>query len=129
MLRRIPLRLQRKLVLRTPRLPVAERQCRDESQRADDNGKQHTAAHHVIALQMQWDNAGALRRDPMKIFIVVAFVAIMGALGTALLFLMKDRGHGTRTLNALRLRVGLSIALLLLIWFSWYMGWISPRSY
>lgn len=65
----------------------------------------------------------------MKIFIVIAFVAIMGALGTALLFLMKDKGHGTRTLNALRLRVGLSIALLLLIWFSWYMGWISPRSY
>jgi|APDOM4702015023_1054809.scaffolds.fasta_scaffold00890_4 hypothetical protein len=78
---------------------------------------------------MQWDNGLACRRYPMKIFIVVAFVAILGALGTALLFLMKDKGHGTRTLNALRLRVGLSIALLLLIWFSWYMGWISPRSY
>lgn len=65
----------------------------------------------------------------MKIFIVVAFVAILGALGSALVFLMHDKGQGTRTLNALRLRVGLSIALLVLIWFSWYMGWISPRSY
>lgn len=65
----------------------------------------------------------------MKAFIAVAFVAVLGALGSALVFLMKDKGQGTRTLNALRLRVGLSIALLLLIWFSWYMGWISPRSY
>jgi len=65
----------------------------------------------------------------MKALIAVAFVAILGALGVALVFLMKDRGRGMRTLNALRLRVGLSIALLLLIWFSWYMGWISPRSY
>jgi hypothetical protein len=65
----------------------------------------------------------------MRIFIVAAFVAIIGALGTALLFLMKDKGRGMRTLNALRLRVGLSITLLLFIWFSWYMGWISPRSY
>lgn len=65
----------------------------------------------------------------MKAFIAVAFVAILGALGSALVFLMKDKGQGTRTLNALRLRVGLSIALLLLIWFSWYMGWISPRAY
>jgi hypothetical protein len=65
----------------------------------------------------------------MKAFIAVAFVAILGALGSALMFLMKDKGQGTRTLNALRLRVGLSIALLLLIWFSWYMGWISPRAY
>ena len=65
----------------------------------------------------------------MKAFIVVAFAAVLGALGSALVFLMKDKGQGTRTLNALRVRVGLSIALLLLIWFSWYMGWISPRSY
>lgn len=65
----------------------------------------------------------------MKAFIAVAFVAVLGALGSALMFLMKDKGQGTRTLNALRLRVGLSIALLLLIWFSWYMGWISPRAY
>jgi hypothetical protein len=65
----------------------------------------------------------------MKAFIIVAFTAVLGALGSALVFLMKDKGQGTRTLNALRVRVGLSIALLLLIWFSWYMGWISPRSY
>ncbi len=65
----------------------------------------------------------------MKTFIIVAFAAVLGALGSALVFLMKDKGQGTRTLNALRLRVGLSITLLLLIWFSWYMGWISPRSY
>lgn len=77
----------------------------------------------------QWDNELGFAQPSMKALIAVAFVAIVGALGSALVFLMKDKGHGTRTLNALRLRVGLSIALLVAIWFSWYMGWISPRAY
>lgn len=65
----------------------------------------------------------------MKAFIAVAFVAVLTALASALVFLMKDKGQGMRTLNALRLRVGLSVALLLFIWFSYWMGWLQPRSY
>lgn len=65
----------------------------------------------------------------MKIVIAIAFVGILAALGSALVFLMRDRGTTSRTVNALTLRVGLSIALLLFIWFSYWMGWIEPRSY
>jgi hypothetical protein len=66
---------------------------------------------------------------PMKIFIALAFVGILVSLGSALVFLMRDRGTTNRTVNALTVRVGLSIALLLFIWFSYYMGWIEPRAY
>ncbi len=65
----------------------------------------------------------------MNVFIGIAFVGILAALGTALVFLLRDRGTTNRTVNALTARVALSVALLLVIWFCWYMGWIHPRSY
>jgi hypothetical protein len=63
----------------------------------------------------------------MKVFIGVAFVGILSALGSALVFLLRDKGTTNRTVNALTVRVALSVALLLVIWFSWWMGWIEPR--
>jgi hypothetical protein len=65
----------------------------------------------------------------MKAVIAAAFVGILVALGSALVFLMRDRGSTGRTVQALTVRVGLSIALLLFIWFSYWMGWIEPRRY
>ena len=65
----------------------------------------------------------------MKVFIALAFVGILASLGSALVFLMRDKGTTNRTVNALTVRVGLSIALLVFIWFSYWMGWIEPRSY
>jgi hypothetical protein len=63
----------------------------------------------------------------MKVFIGVAFLGILSALGSALVFLLRDRGTTNRTVNALTVRVALSVTLLLVIWFSWWMGWIEPR--
>ena len=65
----------------------------------------------------------------MKVFIALAFLGILASLGSALVFLMRDKGSTNRTVNALTVRVGLSIALLVFIWFSYWMGWIEPRSY
>ena len=65
----------------------------------------------------------------MKALIALAFVGILASLGSALFFLMRDKGTTNRTVNALTVRVGLSIALLLFIWFSYWMGWIEPRQY
>jgi hypothetical protein len=65
----------------------------------------------------------------MKAFIALAFVGILASLGSALVFLMRDKGSTNRTVNALTVRVGLSIALLVFIWFSYWMGWIEPRAY
>jgi cytochrome bd-type quinol oxidase subunit 2 len=65
----------------------------------------------------------------MKVFIGIALAGILAALGSALLFLLRDQGTTNRTVNALTVRVALSVALLLVIWFSWWMGWIHPRNY
>lgn len=62
----------------------------------------------------------------MRYVVAVAFLFILAALASALFFLMKDKGTTNRTVTALAWRVGLSIALFLLILFSWRMGWIEP---
>ncbi|MEQ9107722.1 MAG: twin transmembrane helix small protein [Limnobacter sp.] len=61
----------------------------------------------------------------MKLIIGLAFLGIFASLGSALFFLMKDKSKSSRTVNALTMRIGLSIVLFLLILFSWYMGWIE----
>ena len=65
----------------------------------------------------------------MRIVIVIALIGILFSLGSALFYLMRDKGTTNRTVNALTLRVGISIALFLFILFSYWMGWIEPRSY
>ncbi|HEX7634278.1 MAG TPA: twin transmembrane helix small protein [Noviherbaspirillum sp.] len=62
----------------------------------------------------------------MKIFVALAFVLILASLGSALVFLMKDKGKSNRTVKALAFRVGFSIALFVLILIANYMGWIQP---
>jgi hypothetical protein len=66
----------------------------------------------------------------MKILIVLFLVAVLGALGTAgVLMLRKDRSkdpRGTMMARALAVRVGLSVTIFLLVLFSYWMGWIKP---
>ncbi len=66
----------------------------------------------------------------MKILIALAFVAILGALVTAGVFMMRDgrdgKTKGGRMMHALALRVGLSVALFACILLSYRMGWIHP---
>jgi hypothetical protein len=54
----------------------------------------------------------------MRIIIVIAFIGILAALGSALVFLVRDRGSTNRTVNALTVRISLSVALFLFILFS-----------
>jgi hypothetical protein len=62
----------------------------------------------------------------MKILVAIGFILIIGSLASALFFLMRDKGKTNRTVNALALRVGLSITLFLLILLAYKLGWISP---
>ena len=62
----------------------------------------------------------------MKILVAIAFVLILASLGSALVFLMKDKGKSNRTVNALAFRVGFSIALFILILIANRLGWIQP---
>jgi hypothetical protein len=62
----------------------------------------------------------------MKIFVPIAFVLIIASLGLALFFLMRDKGKSNRTVQALAMRVGLSISLFLIVLVAYKLGWIKP---
>lgn len=62
----------------------------------------------------------------MKILVAIAFILILGSLGSALFFLMKDKGKSNRTVRALAMRVGFSVALFILILIAWRLGYIQP---
>jgi len=63
----------------------------------------------------------------MKIIVLVLLAAIVLALFSGLFFLVKDRDHpnSPRLLTALKVRVGLSILLVLLLVVSFQMGWLA----
>jgi hypothetical protein len=62
----------------------------------------------------------------MKIVVAIAFILILGSLASALIFLMRDKGKSNRTVQALTLRVGFSVALFLFILLCYKLGWIQP---
>jgi hypothetical protein len=64
----------------------------------------------------------------MKIVAIIVLVAILGSLGSALVFLVKDGGKTKRTVNALTVRIGLSVVLFLFLMFGYYMGWFVPNA-
>lgn len=62
----------------------------------------------------------------MRYVVIVAFVLIIASLGSALFFMMKDRGRSDRTVYALAMRVGFSITLFVFILIAYKLGWIHP---
>ena len=66
----------------------------------------------------------------MKIVILLALVAIVGAMALAGRALLRDGRDGqpktNRMVRALALRVGLSVALFAFILIAYQMGWIRP---
>jgi len=69
--------------------------------------------------------------DRMKIVIVVAFIAILGALAFAGVAMMRGRESEGRPkkptmMRALAVRVALSVALFLGILLAYKLGWIVP---
>ena len=68
----------------------------------------------------------------MKIFMVLMLLAVLVALGSAGLFMLRRRTGDepsdriSRMARALAWRIGLSIALFLLILLGWAMGWVRP---
>ncbi|SDZ29575.1 Protein of unknown function [Lysobacter sp. yr284] len=64
----------------------------------------------------------------LKILLVVAFLAvILWNLGAGLYYMLVDKGQSKRTVNALTRRIALSIALVLIVVVSIWMGWITPH--
>ena len=61
----------------------------------------------------------------MKWIIPVVLLMIVVSLGSALYFMMKDRGNSSRMVHSLMLRIGLSIILFLGILLAHYFGFIQ----
>lgn len=63
----------------------------------------------------------------MRYLVIGVFVLIVASLGSALVFIYRDKSGSTRALKALALRVGLSVALFVFLMLGYYFGWISGR--
>jgi hypothetical protein len=58
----------------------------------------------------------------LKIVIVLLLFLIFASLGSALYYLVKDKGHDTRVVKSLTLRIGLSLFLFTLLMLGTYFG-------
>ena len=63
----------------------------------------------------------------MRYVVIAVLVLIVASLGSALFFVFHDRSGSRRALQALALRVGLSLGLFLFLMAAYYFGWIPER--
>jgi len=65
--------------------------------------------------------------EPIKILVLIVLFAIIFSLGSALFHLAKGTGDSKKMVKALSIRVGLSLALFILLMAAWYAGLIKPN--
>lgn len=69
--------------------------------------------------------------DGIKVLIVVTLFAIVGSLGKALFHMSSGGaeapGHSAMMARALTVRIGLSVALFILLMLAWYFGGLTPH--
>jgi hypothetical protein len=63
----------------------------------------------------------------MRYVVIAALVLIVASLGSALLFVLRDRSGSNRAVKALAVRVALSLALFLFLMAGFYFGFIPGR--
>jgi hypothetical protein len=62
-----------------------------------------------------------------KYIIVFVMFIILFALGSGLVFLVRDKGKTNRTVKALTWRIGLSLSLFLFLFLAFCLGLIQPH--
>ena len=62
-----------------------------------------------------------------KILVVVIFLSIVAAMGSALYYFIRDRGDSDRLAKALTWRVAISVSLFVLLFVLWWAGLIAPH--
>ena len=63
----------------------------------------------------------------MKYLVVGIFLVIVGSMGSALFFLVRDKGQSDRTLKALTVRIALSVLLFALLMLGYWLGLIQGK--
>jgi hypothetical protein len=61
----------------------------------------------------------------MRILVGITFLLIVISLGSALFYMMRDKGTSNKTVRALAIRVGLSVALFIALIVANRLGWIE----
>lgn len=64
---------------------------------------------------------------PMQTLIILILLIIVASLGSALVYLLRDRSRSARTVRALTFRIGLSIALFVLLLLGYAFGLLHPH--
>jgi hypothetical protein len=64
----------------------------------------------------------------IKVIVLVLFAFIFFSLGSALFFLVRDKGDSTRIVKALTWRIALSMVVFILLLVAFAFGWIQPHS-
>jgi len=63
-----------------------------------------------------------------KIVFALVFIVVLISLGYALFFLTTEQGkNSTKMVTALKIRIGLSLFLIVLLVFGYFTGLIQPR--
>lgn len=63
----------------------------------------------------------------MRIIVILFIIVILASLGSALYYMVKDRGTTERTAKALTIRIALSITLFILLLLGFHFGLITTR--
>ena len=66
--------------------------------------------------------------DTIKVLVIVLLGCIVASLGKAMFHLSSGPEDSAKTVQALTFRIGLSIALFVLLFIAWYAGGITPHS-
>ncbi len=65
----------------------------------------------------------------VKWLVLAIFFLIVLSLVSAMVQLVRDhKGETRRMVRALTVRIGLSIALFIVLWMTWKFGWIEPHA-
>jgi len=65
----------------------------------------------------------------MRIVVIIMFLTILASLGSALFYLMRDKGASNKTVNALTVRIGLSVLLFICLLAANYFGLINATGF
>jgi hypothetical protein len=63
----------------------------------------------------------------IKILIVACLIGIVVSLGSGLFHLVNDKGESKQMVRSLTWRIGLSVALFILLFIAWSQGLIQPH--
>jgi len=64
----------------------------------------------------------------MKIVIIIVMLLILASLGSALFYMLRNKGQPEQVAKMLTLRIGLAFSLFVFLFIAYALGWITPHA-